>query len=304
MAHRVRIASLLFSTLAEIGADNAGSIVLAETARALEGLCGLGIDLVVLSESVSATGQRVDDAESVAQPGPFLGTYMEFASSQRCHVAGPVKLADSGDVYNSIALIGPSGQMLGVYHKVYLTVGEIESGLRSGCGATVVDTQIGRLGGIICFDLNFEAIRKAYRALRPDVLAFASMYHGGLMQQLWAYECRSFFASALPFIGGGILDPFGRALALTDCYSSVAVAEVNLDRVMVHLDYNRERFLEIKRKYLGEVEVDVPPDIGPALITSTSDKRTAWDIAKEFDLELLDAYFERSEEANRQNRFT
>jgi hypothetical protein len=128
------------------------------------------------------------------------------------------------------------------------------------------------------------------------------MYHGGLMQQVWAYECRSYLVSALPFIGGGILDPFGRAIALTDCYNSVAVADVNLDRVMVHLDFNRDRFPDIKRRYQDEVDIDVPPDIGPALITSRSNKRTAQEIAEEFELELLDAYFERSLQANRRNR--
>jgi len=302
MAKRVRIASVLFSTKAKRGADSAREIVLAETAGALEGVRGFGVDLVVLSEGVSAVGQRVEEAESVDEPGPFLGTYMDFASSERCHVAGPVKLVEGADVFNSIAFVGPRGQVLGAYNKVHLTIGEIQSGLRSGRSAVVLDTAIGRLGGVICFDLNFEAIRKAYRAERPDILAFASMYHGGLMQQVWAYDCRSFFASALPFIGGGIIDPFGRALALTDCYSPVAIADVNLDRVMVHLDYNRERFPEIKRKYLDEVDIDVPPNVGPALITSASDKRTARDIAQEFGLELLDAYLERSKDANRRNR--
>ena len=301
MAHYVRIASVQFDTDAEPDQADARDVVLAETAGALADLRGYGLDLVAFSEGVSAVGQRVEDAELTGSPGPFLGLYMEFAASEGCHVAGSVKLAEGGNVFNSIALVGPAGQILGAYHKVNLTISEIETGLRSGAHGTIVDTAIGRLAGAICFDLNFEGIRRKYRALRPDIVVFSSMYHGGLMQQIWAYECRSYFVSALPFIGCGILDPFGRPIALTDCYSTVAVAKVNLDRVMVHLDYNRDRFPQIRRKYLGEVVIDIPPNVGSALITSHTDKRTAQDVVEEFELELLDAYFERSVQANGRN---
>jgi hypothetical protein len=128
------------------------------------------------------------------------------------------------------------------------------------------------------------------------------MYHGGLMQGLWAYQSRAFFVSAIQFMGCGILDPFGRPLALTSCYESVAIATINLDRQMVHLDYNRDKFDDIRRQYREEVIVDVPPNIGPALIYSTTENRSAMDIVKEFELELLDDYMTRSLKANENNR--
>ena len=121
------------------------------------------------------------------------------------------------------------------------------------------------------------------------------------MQQMWAYECRSFFASALPFHGGGIRDPFGTPLALTDCYTSVAKTTVNLDRAMAHLDFNREKFPEMEKKYIDEVVIDIPPNVGAALIYSLTDKRTAMDIVREFELELLDDYLARSIELNKKN---
>jgi len=236
----------------------------------------------------------VDEAESVSRPGRFLRKYRQFAKSERCHVAGSVKTERGGKAYNSIAFFDDGGEIIGVYEKCNLTPGELEAGLSPGDGARVFETRIGRLGGIVCFDLNFEWLRFQYRGLKPDILCFASMYHGGLMQGIWAYECRSFFVSALPFIGCGALDPFGRPLALSDCYTQIARAKLNLDRAMVHLDFNREKFPEIERKYLGEVLIDVPPNIGPALIYSLSEKRSAQDLVEEFKLEPLDDYFARS----------
>ncbi|OGV52865.1 MAG: hypothetical protein A2017_17030 [Lentisphaerae bacterium GWF2_44_16] len=302
MSRFVNVATVLFSTCAERGKKDAKDILLRETKAVLESMKGYGFDLVVFSEGVEAFGQTVDEAEELKNPGPFLKMYMEFAASEKCHVAGSIKIAENGKAHNSIAFIDAEGKALGAYHKNNLTAGEIEMGLNSGGKAVTVDTAIGRIGGIICFDLNFEDIRKQYMKLKPDIMAFASMYHGGLMQAQWAYQCRSFFVSALPFTGGGILDPFGRALALTDCYTSIASARINLDRVMVHLDYNREKFPEIRRKYKGDVIVDIPPNIGPALIYSMTDKRSAMDVVREFGLELMDDYMERSITANKNNR--
>lgn len=302
MSRFVNVATVLFSTKAERGKKDSKKIILSETAAVLKSVKGYGFDLLVFSEGVEAFGQTVDEAEELKAPGPFLKMYMDFAASEKCHVAGSVKIAEAGKVYNSIAFIDAEGKALGAYHKNNLTAGEIEKGLSSGGKAATVDTAIGRIGGIVCFDLNFEDIRKQYMKLKPDILAFASMYHGGLMQGLWAYQCRSFFVSALPFIGGGILDPFGRELALTDCYTNIAAARINIDRAMVHLDRNREKFPDIRRKYKGEVIVDIPPDIGPALIYSMTDKRSAMDVVREFGLELMDDYMERSIKANKNNR--
>jgi hypothetical protein len=122
------------------------------------------------------------------------------------------------------------------------------------------------------------------------------------MQEMWAYECRSYFVSALYFMDCGILDPFGRPMKLTDCYSPVARATINLDRAMVHLDYNRDKFPEIEKKYLGEIVIDTPPNIGSALIFSNSERISAMDVVREFKLELLDDYFVRSLALNAKNR--
>lgn len=302
MARYVNVAAVQFNSEGKRGASDARRAVLGETSLVLQSLRGYGLDLVVTSEGVEAVGQTLETAERVDAPGPFLEMYMDWAGSENCCVAGSVKLREGHFVYNSVVFIGPDGAILGAYHKSNLTAGEIEGGLTPGRGAVVVDTPVGRLGGAICFDLNFEWLRQEYRARKPDILCFASMYHGGLMQQMWAYDCRAFFVSALPFHGCGILDPFGRPLKVTDCYTSVARARINLDRVMVHLDFNREKFPDIEKEHLGEIVVDIPSNIGPALIYSLSDRISAMDVVREFELKLLDDYMAASLDNNAKHR--
>jgi hypothetical protein len=302
MSKYVKIASPLFDQEYLQNKPDARKQIIKETKRKLDDLKGYGLDLVVLSEGIEAVAQKLEDAEEIEHPGPLLNIYIGFAASEKCHVAGSVKILERGRIYNSIAFIAPSGKIIGVYHKTNLTIGELREGLSPGAGAVCFDTEIGRIGGIICFDLNFENLRKQYADMKPDIIVFPSMHHGGLTQQIWPYECRSFFVSALPFHGGGILDPSGQAMSLTDCHKSVAMAKINLDRAIVHLDCNRDKFADIEKKYRDEVCIDIPLNIGTALLYSQSNKRTALDIVKEYSLELLDDYFKRSLDANAKSR--
>jgi len=302
MARLVHVASPLFQSRAERGAPNAQDIVLEETAATLSSLEGYALDLIVFGEGVGATGQTVEQAESVDAPGPFLKLYADFAAREKCCVAGSAKVREGGHVHNSIVFIGPDGGVLGVYHKTFLTMGEIESGLHSGPGAVVVDSPIGRLGGIICFDLNFAELRREYIAKKPEILTFSSMYHGGLVQATWAYECRAYFVSALQIEGSGILDPYGWPVKLTDCYSDVARATINLDYAMAHLDYNREQLDKLAKQCRGDISVDIPANVGSVLITNLTDKYVLDDVVREFGIELLDDYFARARAANDKNR--
>lgn len=276
--------------------------VVKELAARLDTLRGRGLDLLVTCETIESYGQKIEHAESFGAPGPYLECYRSFARAEGCTVAGSVKLKENGRVYNSIAYIGPQGDFLGAYHKVNTTVYEVADGLTPGSGPVVVDTPAGKLGGVICFDLNFEGIRKGYEALRPDILTFASAYHGGLMQPFWAYACRSFFVSSLPMEGAGVLCPCGLPVALTHYYVDTAVARINLDRAMVHLDYNHEKFADIRAKYGNGVRISVPPHVGVAVLYADGEDLSAADIVKEFELELLDEYFGRSLATNEKAR--
>jgi predicted amidohydrolase len=292
MAKFVKVASILFD--ADINsASDAKAITLNEITRNLDELSGRNLDLIVFSEAVALTGQTNADAETVDAPGDILQKYMTFARDEQCHIAGSVRICDAGKFYNSVVFIDSQGKIIGVYHKMNPTIEELNDGLTPGNKPVIVDTAIGRMGGVICFDLNFESLRHQYQKLQPDIIIFPSMFHGAFMQQQWAYECRSFFVSALPFVGGAVISPQGELLATTSCYSKYAIATINLDRAMLHLDMNMNKFTEIIKKYGDAVKIDIPPNLGSAILYSQNENRSAMDIVDEFQLELIDDYFDR-----------
>jgi predicted amidohydrolase len=273
---------------------------LKQFAEAAERLDGTGVDLVITCEGMESIGQTVDDAEQLDRPGPFLETYRKFAEANHCCVAGSAKIEDAGKVHNALVFFGPDGGILGDYRKTFLTEGEVARGMSPGTGAQVIESPAGRLGGIICFDLNFDELKAAYQGLRPDILCFSSMYNGGHVRATWAYDCRCFLAAACKDNSSQIVDPVGSIVAEANYFTRIARARVNLDRFVMHQDRNMARFPDIYRKYPHEAIIDQRSELGVAVLYSLSADRSAEQIAAEFELTRLDDYFTESRAAQRQ----
>lgn len=295
MARFISIAAIHFQ-VSEQGSDPQHT-ALAQFKEAEARLDGSGVDLVVTCEGMESVGQTMEQAESAKNPGPMFNAYRNFAMRNKCTIAGSIKLEDGGKIYNALAFIGPDGKFLGDYRKAFPTDRELDAGFSAGNGANVVETPAGRLGGVICFDLNFDELRDEYQKLRPDVLCFSSMSHGGHLQSNWAYQCRCYFAGACKDNTSDILDPHGRILNSTNFYGRIAWARVNLDRFYMHQDGNNVKFPDIRRKYGKNVLIDAAPDLGTAVMYSLSDKISAAEMAKEFGLVDFDDYLAASRKA-------
>ncbi len=292
MSKIMDVATIHFS-VSERG-DQGRAEAVRQFGEAAELLDGTGVDLVVTCEGMESIGQAMNEAESTADPGEMLCMYRDFAVRNGCTVAGSVKLNEEGKVYNALVFLGPDGRVLGSYKKTFLTEGELRKGMSRGPGAAVVETPVGRLGGVICFDLNFDELRDSYHALKPDILCFSSMFHGAHLPGNWAYQTRSFLAGAVKDGCSFILDPLGRTLNRTTYYNRIAWARINLDRFLMHQDFNRAKFPEIRRKYRKEILIDSDSELGVSILYSCVDGLSAAEVAKEFDLIELDDYLKKS----------
>lgn len=205
--------------------------------------------------------------------------------------------------YNTSTFLNRDGSEAGIYKKNYLVVEEAQGGVAYSDQAELIKLDFGKVAVAICFDLNFEQLRKNYEQARPDLIVFSSMYHGGLLQQMWPYLCRCHFVASMGDnrIPAEIRNPFGQVLYTTTNYFGRVVGEVNLDCVMVHLDGNWDKLDPLRKAYGPEVKVHDPGLYGSVLISSNSESKTALDMTREFDIELLDQYMDRSIEHRREN---
>jgi hypothetical protein len=220
----------------------------------------------------------------------------EVAARHRCHIAySAVRRLADGTWRNSTVLLDRAGRVAGVYNKNHPVVEEnAERGILYGKAPTVIETDLGRLGFAICFDLNYDELRLQYADLKPDLMLFSSMYHGGLMQRVWAYTCRCHFVSAIAGLPSGILSPLGEEVARNSNYFDFVTARFNLDCRLAHLDGNWEKLAALKRENGPRVRIVDPGHLGSVLISAEEDDLDAASLVKQFGIELLDEYLARS----------
>ena len=231
--------------------------------------------------------------------------FADVARKHDCHVAySAARKASDDEWVNSTQIIGRKGQVLGIYDKNHTTVGESKDcGMRVGTEAPIIETDFGTVGCAICFDLNFDELRLKYAEAQPDLIVFCSMYHGGLMQAYWAYSCRAHFVGAIANDHCAIISPVGETIAQNSNYYNYATATINLDCRVCHLDENWPRFQAARDKYGPAVRASTPSHLACMMIASESDEFSIDEIITEFEIELLDDYFERSLEVHHDPRW-
>jgi len=170
--------------------------------------------------------------------------------------------------YNSAILLDRTGKVVWHYDKMFPTIGEMESGVLPGRGAKVFDTDFGRIGAIICFDLNFGELLDAYKREGVELLCFLSAFRGGLRVPALAFRNQCFIASSVPGENGVIVDPLGRTLAESSQYGRIIFARIELDARVVHIDYNNRRIPDLKKTYGEFVRIETASPEAVYLITS------------------------------------
>lgn len=224
--------------------------------------------------------------------------FAKVAAEHRCYIAySAVRELPDGTFRNSTQLLDRSGNVTGVYNKNFVVLGERTPGdILYGKDAPVFETEdVGRIACAICFDLNFDDLRQRYAQQKPDIILFSSAYHGGLMQQYWAYSCRSYFAGSIyTHARSAIISPLGEIVGESTNYYHYVTRTVNLDRALIHIDYNGSHFRSIKNKYGTKVNIHDPGLLGSVLLTSETDEFTAQDIVREYGLTLIDDYWQKT----------
>lgn len=264
-------------------------------ARFIERAKRLGAQIIAFPECHPHTalpGRAYDKAEPL--DGRSLTLMGQQARKHGMHVIWPLYTLEEGRAYNSAVLLDPMGKVAGVYHKMFPVDREMtEGGLTPGDGPRVFDTDLGRLGMVICFDLNFPEIMQGTGDAGAEIIFFCSAYRGGLQTRIWAYLLGTYIVSAIRDGQGCIVDLSGQVLGQST-YEALITRRLNLDRKLMHMDNNWEKMDAMLAKYGPHLSVDFFTPEGCWAIGSESDTFTVDDVIREFGLELRADYFGRS----------
>jgi nitrilase len=206
-------------------------------------------------------------AAAIEVPGPATARLGELAQRHALHLVIGVIERDGGTLYCTALFFGPGGELLGKHRKVMPTAMErLIWGQGDGSTLPVIDTAIGRIGAVICWENYMPQLRLAMygqgielycaptvddREAWPGTMRHIALEGRCFVLAACQYARRSDYPADYPvaiddpdavLIGGGslIVDPLGQVLAgpVRDG-EAVLVADLDLatiDRGVLDLD--------------------------------------------------------------------
>jgi predicted amidohydrolase len=156
--------------------------------------------------------------------------------------------------------IGPSpidraGNLIGKYRKVYLPREEIEGGLSPGSDYPVFRTDFGKVGLMICWDVQYADPARAL-ALRGAEMILMPIWGGNqTLGKARAIENRVFLISSGYDYPTSILDPDGELLAIAREPGAAAAVTIDLNR-----RYLDPWLGDMRQRFMKELRFDVQVD--------------------------------------------
>ncbi len=243
-----------------------------------------GASLVVLPETVTTgfspgcSPEELWDLVDIL-PGRLTSPIQDVAKRLGVHIVHATyeRGEERGIVYNSSMIILPSGEIAGIYRKTHPFCAEMLSQggwVVPGNDVCVVDTELGKIGMIICFDGDFpelsriQGIQGAELIARPSAfLRSADIWE--LTNRARAYDNHLFMVGAnavgidpagtIYFGNSMIVSPIAEVIARASSHECWVSAVIDPNKAMVSLtpgssvgqpfDHLADRNLDLLEKY-------------------------------------------------------
>ena len=170
MSKRVRIASVQFDHKPVTGFDQFAAQVFNYVRLAEDDKC----QLMVFPEYLTAPLVALDP-DWTRWTGAYQELFSSLARSTKMTIQAGTHIAErEGKLYNTAHLFLPSGEVF-TQEKIHMTPGEGDLlMLERGNGLTIVDTPVGRVAILICFDVEFPDTAQVACEAGADILLVPS----------------------------------------------------------------------------------------------------------------------------------
>jgi predicted amidohydrolase len=239
------------------GEDVAANVETAE--RLIRRAAGAGARLVATPEATTFLGSRRRKV-ALAEPvdGPTHARFGALAAELGITllVGSVAEVADGARAFNTSLVFGPRGALLATYRKMHLFDVELAQGAireseytAPGDALAVCDTDLGRLGLSVCYDLRFPELYRALVDRGAEILAVPSAFtvptgsaHWHVLLRARAIETQCYVLAPAQWgrhepsgretYGHSlVVDPWGTIIAECDDGEGVCYAELDLGRV-------------------------------------------------------------------------
>lgn len=257
-------------------------------------------DIIAIPESFTLSGLENPQSEEMAEdiPGPTLEMAAGYARANRVYILCPLLARHADGTHIEAFLLDRTGTLVGSYQKHHPVVegseyNKVEFGSRPGSDFPVFDTDFGRIGVQICFDVEYSDGWDALDQAGAEIFFWLSAYDGGRDLSAKAWQYHRYLASAVQTNFARIVDPMGDVLSLTGGHNPIASATVDLDIALFHMDFNKVQLPALRAKYGPDVNLRIYHEEGYFTLQSNRADLAVSDIIREFKLDPLKDYLQR-----------
>ncbi|CAN0918435.1 Omega-amidase, chloroplastic [Linum grandiflorum] len=248
--------------------------------KAIEEASKKGAKLVVLPEiwnspySNASFPFYAEDIDAGGDASPSTAMLSEVAQRLNITIVGGSIPERSGDrLYNTCCVFDAHGKLLAKHRKIHLfdidipgkiTFIESET-LTAGDTPTIVDTEVGRIGIGICYDIRFQELAVIYAARGAHLICYPGAFnmttgplHWELLQRARAADNQLYVATCSPardegagYVAWGhssLVGPFGEVLATTEHEEAIIITEIDYSLID-----QRRTFLPLSKQRRGDL---------------------------------------------------
>ena len=176
-------------------------------------------------------------------------------------VGGSISIKINGENYNTTYVINREGELVGDYSKMHLYSDMDEDvAYKHGEKTDIIETEFGKLGLMICYDIRFCELAKTYALKGAEAIFVVSDFPNprvdhwrtllksrAIENQLFVVACNRVGESPMGTYCGHsiIIDPWGKVIAEGSdeqeiIYGEINFSEINEPRELIHV-FNHRR---------------------------------------------------------------
>jgi len=187
-------------------------------------------DIVCLPEAMTLIGRGSDYfAAAEPVPGPATDFLGKLAAKNKMYIVAGLLERDGKAVHNTAVLFDREGKIAGKYRKICLPRGEIDGGIAPGCETPIFETDFGKIGIMICWDVAYPEIARELAAKGAEVILMPIWGGNETLCKARAIENQVPLVISSYDLRSAIYDQAGEAKAIApDTSSTVVYADMNL----------------------------------------------------------------------------
>lgn len=264
-------------------------------AGAIDREAASGVDLIALPE----VWRGLKDGTQEALDGPTITTIAALAAKHHTYIVCPMDRKAGNKRFNSAVLIDRNGKVVFVYDKVYPYWSEfdLKQPISAGADVPVFDTDFGRIGMAICFDVNFPEVWQRLAEKGAELVIWPSAYSAGTTLQAHAINHHYYIVTSTLASDCLVYDISGEQILDQRTPNGINVARVtlDLDRGIYHTNFNMEKRARLLKERGTDVVVERSfPREAWFVLRAARPGVSARALAREYGLEELRDYQLRS----------